>query len=115
MPILLPEAAILESVSMQKRAIPRARTTSSSYGQYTLALQAELKISELLKALDDAKIAAIPNAATSSGEDAGAQRATNNEQHLPREIEDVLERWERLVLGPLKKEPREDGPSVPAA
>jgi hypothetical protein len=66
----------------------------------------ELKISELLKGLDDGKIAAIPDAADPNGNDANlnGKEGTSKDIHLPEEIENVLGRWERLVLGSLGKE-----------
>ncbi|KIW78198.1 hypothetical protein Z517_08031 [Fonsecaea pedrosoi CBS 271.37] len=81
---------------------------------YTRA-QRELKISELLKGLDDEKIASIPDAAinsTSGGDGDGgggmehkqAERAAPPPPPpLPTEIEAVLVKWERTVLGALRK------------
>ncbi|OAL40084.1 hypothetical protein AYO20_00502 [Fonsecaea nubica] len=75
--------------------------------------QRELKISELLKGLDDEKIAAIPDASTinhtSDGDNGGgvehkhAERAATAAPPLPMEIEVVLVKWERSVLGALRK------------
>lgn len=79
--------------------------------------QSELKISELLKRLDDEKIAAIPmpdatlpaaNDATSKDEGGATEqkKPSNIDVSLPHELEAVLVRWEALVLGALERDPR---------
>ncbi|OCT53842.1 hypothetical protein CLCR_10592 [Cladophialophora carrionii] len=68
--------------------------------------QEELKISELLKGLGDDKIAAIPDAAAPTTEGnltVGGKAKT--EPSLPKEIEDALAKWERLVFGALRQRP----------
>ena len=67
--------------------------------------QSELKISELLKELDDGKFAAIPDATGTDNKDANhnGKEGTRTETLLPDEIEIVVGKWERLVLGALGK------------
>ncbi|EXJ64383.1 hypothetical protein A1O7_00719 [Cladophialophora yegresii CBS 114405] len=72
--------------------------------------QEELKISELLKGLGDDKIAAIPDAVASKHEkNSPADGKAENEPSLPKEIEDALRKWERLVLGALEQRHSPDG------
>lgn len=75
--------------------------------------QRELKIAEMMKALDDETVARleapIPTAATG-----GAGAPSQNLQlplPLPREIEEVVARWERIVLGALRGRERGQGES----
>jgi hypothetical protein len=77
--------------------------------------QEELKISELLKGLSDEKIAAIPDTVASNNEeDPSAEQTGQKEASLPKEIENALERWERLVFSALGQGPSSNasGPSV---
>ena len=66
----------------------------------------ELKVSELLKGLDDAKIAAIPDARIGENDESGTGIQNDELQQavqLPSQIEEVLVKWETLVLGALRK------------
>ena len=72
---------------------------------YTRA-QEELKISELLKVLDDEKVAAIPDAFAPNGDDHDhdKRKEPRREILLRPEIEDVIRKWESLVRGALRQE-----------
>ena len=75
---------------------------------YTRA-QEELKISELLKGLDDEKIASIPDAPASGTAQIDKQQEAGEskkvEVPLPQSVEEVLVKWETLVFGALGREP----------
>ncbi|KIY01413.1 uncharacterized protein Z520_02965 [Fonsecaea multimorphosa CBS 102226] len=83
--------------------------------------QRELKISELMKAMDDEKIASIPDASISVSAEAevdvgvgveyvGSEDVKNKQAErppastVPAEIEAVIEKWEQIVLGSLKED-----------
>ncbi|KIW35099.1 uncharacterized protein PV07_01817 [Cladophialophora immunda] len=69
--------------------------------------QRQLKISELLKFMDDEKIAAIPDASVGIDGGGGSGEVESKQAEgpaVPAEIEAVLEKWEQIVLGGLRKD-----------
>ncbi|ETI28318.1 hypothetical protein G647_00767 [Cladophialophora carrionii CBS 160.54] len=96
------------------RTAPNEEELSFVRALYARA-QEELKISELLKGLGDDKIAAIPDAVASTTEGnlpVGGKAKT--EPPLPKEIEDALGKWERLVFGALRQRPEYAALATPA-
>lgn len=60
--------------------------------------QAELQITEMMKSLDDEMIARLDDPS------AGGDGEVGGERQVPQEIEEVVKKWEEIVLGSLRRD-----------
>lgn len=95
---------------------PEMETETNLAADFTSRLyrqaEAELKVAELVKMLDDEKVAGMETWGTRDADEQGvggkAGAVEMSRRRLPAEIEHVLQRWERLVLGSLSSVAEEE-------